>query len=82
MITVEIYSVARDCSCDFVVDEHTEIETVIDDVAQMMGQRERCEFKGDPSKLCLYSIEYGRILCRKNKLYDYGIKTGDKLYIV
>jgi uncharacterized ubiquitin-like protein YukD len=82
MITIEIYSVSLDCSCDFVVDEHSEIETVIDDVAQMIGQKERCEFTGDPSKLCLYSKESERILCHKNSLYDYGIKTGDKLYIV
>lgn len=82
MITVEIYSNMLDNSYDFVIDEHAQIETVIDDVAQMMGQRDRKEFTGEASKLCLYSKKIGRILSMNNSLFDYGIKSGDKLYLV
>ena len=82
MITVEIYSLLLDCSCDFVVDEHMEIDTIIDDVAQMLAQRERYDLVEDITKLSLYSQMKGIILCRKNRLHDYGIKTGDKLYII
>lgn len=82
MITVEIYSLLLDCSCDFVVDEHMEIDTIIDDVVQMLAQRERCDLAEDAFKMSLYSQKQGIILCRKNRLHDYGIRTGDKLYIV
>ena len=82
MITIEIYSQMLDIAYDFVLDENAEIRTVIEDVAQMMSQSDRGEFRGDASELYLYSMTNKTVLSPENTLFDCGIKTGDRLCIM
>lgn len=82
MITIVIYSHMTDRSYDFVIDEYTEVETVIDDVARMISQRGRNDFEGNISDMLLYSIKNSIVLNPKNTLRDYDIRTGDTLCMI
>ncbi|MGN0623819.1 MAG: hypothetical protein ACI4JA_07720 [Oscillospiraceae bacterium] len=82
MITVEICSVALDCSYDFRVDEFAEIEAVIEEIVQMFCRKEQCEAMEDCPEAVLYSKKAGHIFSGENCLNDYGVKTGDQLFLV
>ena len=82
MITIEIYSQVLDSKYDFVIDEYAEVETIIDDVVRMMCQRTRNNFSGNISELILYDVKNRIVFSPKNTLKDYGIKTGDTVYLV
>lgn len=82
MITIEIFSTQIDNSFDFVVDEHLPIREIAEDVVQMLDPRNAQQNETEGDGYAIYSRKIGAVLNMDNSLYDYGIKTGDRLYIV
>ena len=82
MITVEIYSALLDSVYDFRLDEFAEIDSVIEEVVQMFCQKNLCSSSQDTEHSFMYSEKNQCIFNGKNCLYDYRIKTGDRLVLI
>lgn len=82
MILVDIYVPVLDESYDFHVDEHTEIGILIEEVAEMICQKEQCPLEGDVEELTLWKQESRQRLSRCDTLYEVGVKAGEQLFLV
>ena len=82
MILVDIYVPSIDKCYDFQLNEEAKIETVIEEISEMVGQKERSSVVGDVSKLTLCDKRKRLILDGKATLASSGIVTGDSLILV
>lgn len=82
MIMVEIFIPLLDKRYDFQLDEHTQILFLLEDISEMICQKEQCEMKGDWRELLLCQRATGRKLPPESTLAECGIKIGDSLMLV
>lgn len=82
MILVDIYVPGVDKVYDFQLNENTPIATVVDEIAEMVGQKERSPLQGNASELLLCDKATGRILHGGDTLSGAGITTGRTLILV
>lgn len=80
MITVMVYSVMFETEYEFRIDDDTDISEIVEEIGEMICQREQCELSGDPSRFMLFSKQKKIVLDSKATLRDYGIKNGDSLF--
>lgn len=77
-----MYAPAYDQSYDMRVEEQTSIRRLMEEMAVLIGQKEKNPMAGAIEKLCLCSIERGEMLSREQCLQDYGIGNGYQFILI
>ena len=82
MILVDIYVPSTGNTYDFQLDEEIPVGNVIEEIGEMIGQKEHCQIVGDMAKLMLCTGKDKQILHRDYTLAECHIVTGDSLILV
>lgn len=82
MILVDIYVPAVGNVYDFQLDEDEKISAIVEEIGELIGQKEHCRIVGDISGLMLCSSENKRILPKNLSLSESGIQNGSSLFLV
>lgn len=82
MILVDLYVPSLSNSYECRIDETVPIANVIENVTELICQKEHCEFKGNIDNLCLYTYRLEAGMSKSSSLNDNGIKDGEKLILV
>lgn len=82
MILVDLYVPSMSNNYECRLDETVPIANIIENVTELICQKEHCEFKGDMDNLCLYVCRQESAMSRSSSLNDNGIKDGEKLILV
>ncbi len=82
MILVDIYVPSIGNTYDFQLDEEVPVGSVIEEISEMIGQKEHCRIVGDMTKLMLCAGKGRQILHKDYTLEQCHIITGDSLILV
>ena len=82
MILVDIYVPSVNRTYDFQLNEQIPICTLVDEISEMICQKEHSKIVGKTDELLLCVFETSRILNPQYSLEELGVKTGDKLLLV
>lgn len=82
MILVDIYVPSVEQSYDFRLDQNTKIATVVDELVELIAQKEKTDVVPNPKELLLCSREHEAILPPDYTLAQCGIATGAGLILV
>lgn len=82
MILVDIYVPAVGNVYDFQLDEEEKISTIVEEIGELVGQKEHCRIVGDIGDLMLCSGKDKMILSKNLTLAASGIRNGDSLILV
>lgn len=82
MILVDVFVPSVDKEYDFQLSETASISMVIEEISEMIGQKERTEIVGDVNRLQLCDQEKQCILDRKKTLEESGVVTGSRLILI
>lgn len=82
MILVDIYVPVIDRIYDFLLDGSKYVDAVIEDIADMICQKEQWQIDGDIKNLSLWITSEHRRLSKNLTLADNGIISGMRLMLV
>ena len=82
MILVDIYVPSVDRVYDFHLNEKAKVSVVIEEIAEMVSQKEHSQLIGDVSEMLLCEYSNNRVLDRNSTLENLGVCTGEKLILV
>lgn len=82
MVLVDVFVPSVDKEYDFQLSETAEISMVIEEISEMIGQKERTEIVGDVNRLQLCDQERQCLLDRNRTLAQCGVVTGSRLILV
>lgn len=82
MVLVDICIVSIDKTYDFNLDEDTPISVLIEEIGEMVSQKEKIMLEGKSEAFYLCSKKDHRILPKDSTLRKCQIRTGDYLLIV
>ncbi|MBQ4528380.1 MAG: hypothetical protein II998_09940 [Clostridia bacterium] len=82
MIIVDIAVEALDKTYDFKLDEEVTISKLIDDICEMLSQKEKCPSASDTEKLILCKASTGEILPHNLDLRSCKVVSGDSLMLI
>jgi len=82
MILVDVYVPSIDKSYDFQFDENAYVNTITEEIGELIGQKEHSRVVGNIEQLILCSRTTGIVLPRNLTLNQCKIKTGDSLILV
>lgn len=82
MILVDIYIPSLDKTYDFQVDENVSVESLIVEIAEMIGNETKSGKKLSVEKFLLCSRDQELIFQKTSSLQSYGIKNGSRLMLV
>lgn len=82
MILVDLTVTSVNNVYDFNLDENTTIDLLIEEISELIEQKEQCVLAGDRKRLVLCDMRDRRILPSNYTLYECGIQTGDSLLLV
>ena len=82
MILVDIFVTSLDKSYDFQLNENVRVETIIEEISEMVCQKEHMKVVGETSKLMLCDMFAYRVLEKEKTLSESGVSTGNKLMLI
>lgn len=82
MILVDVYSPALNKSYDFGLEEEAQISQIIEEIVEMICQREQCSLMENGMQFALCSETDKRILPPDCTVQSCGIKTGNRLILL
>lgn len=82
MILTDIYIPSLGERMDFRLDEEAKIGSLVEEMAEMIAQREQWEMGEWAKGLQLFSMELERPLNREGTLGGYGVKDGSPLILI
>ncbi len=82
MIVVDVAVPGVEQVYDFALDENAEIALVIEEIAEMISQKEHCGLCGSRDELLLCAYGGKAVLDRHATLKECGVVTGSRLLIV
>lgn len=82
MILVDIYAPAVGNVYDFQLDEEEKIGAIVEEVGELIGQKEHCQIVGDMGELMLCSRKDKQILSKSLTLVASGIQNGSSLILL
>ena len=82
MILVDIYVPSVDKTYDFQLDEDAYIYAIIEEIGELIGQKEHSQIVGDIENLMLCTVKDKKILSKNATLSGCGIRTGNSLILV
>ena len=82
MIIVNVKVPALEKVYNFSLDEKAKIKDLIEELVELIAQKERVPFGGDLAEMVLCCVENGEQCGKDNTLADYGIASGAELILV
>ena len=82
MILVDVTVPSVEKTYDFNLDENAQIALVIEEIAEMISQKEHCSIIGNKEDLLLCNYEGQVVLNKMASLKDYGLTNGNHLLLV
>lgn len=82
MILIDLYVPSLDKNYNFSLNENIKVESIIPEIIEMIEQKERTKFVGDPQKLSLFDRDKEMKLPYENTLKECFEKNGSKLILV
>lgn len=82
MILVDIHVPALGNVYDFQLDEDEKIGAIVEEIGELIGQKEHSRIVGDMGKLMLCSGEHKKILSRNLTLSEEHIQNGSSLILL
>lgn len=82
MIFVDVYVPSLDKEYDFNLDEHATVGVLIEEIAEMISQKEQCKIMGNTEDLMLCLQDVGGILLNHQTLEEGGVHTGSRIILV
>lgn len=82
MILVDIYVPAVGNVYDFQLDEEEKIGAIVEEIGELVGQKEHCQISGNIGELLLCSRENKQILPKNLTLSASGIHNGSSLILL
>lgn len=82
MILVDVFVPSVNKVYDFQLSETAPIYTVIEEISEMIGQKERAAIVGDPKELLLCDRKTHRVLEKNKTLSECNIITGHSLIFI
>jgi len=82
MILVELYVPSMDREYDFRLDETASILAVMEEVSELVAQKEQCSLAGQAQDLVLCHADAACILPLDGTLGGCGVKNGSRLVLV
>lgn len=82
MIIVDIKVPALEKVYNFSVEEKARVSDLIEEVVELISQKERLAFSGNLEEMVLCCVESGVQCDRSCTLSDYGISGGSELLLV
>ena len=82
MLMVDIYVPAVDKEYDFTLNADIKIRTIIEEIAEMIAQKEQAAIVGDVECFMLCDGDRNRVLPTNMTLGEFGIKTGSRMILV
>lgn len=82
MILVDVYVPSVEKTYDFQLNEAITVDVLIEEISEMIGQKEHSEVKGMVSGLILCEKSSRRVLNKNMTLAELGIITGNSLILV
>ncbi len=82
MVLVDVYVPSVDREYNFSLNENVSISTIIEEIVEMIGQKEQTKLAGNMRDICLISREKECILPDSSSLSECGIMTGALLILV
>ena len=82
MILVDIFVPSVNNVYDFQLDEYTPIGAIIEEIAELIEQKEHCKIVGDISGLMLCLQKDCRILPKDRSLRECRVQTGNSMLLV
>ena len=82
MILVDVTVPSVEKTYDFSLDENAQIALVMEEIVEMISQKEHCSIIGNKEDLLLCKYDAQIVLDKQATLKDCGIVTGNKLLLV
>lgn len=82
MILVDIYVPSIDKEYDFQLNETAHIYTIIEEIVEMIGQKEQTQLCGNVADMMLCVKGSQRVLQKKQTLAETGVGTGESLILI
>lgn len=82
MIIVDIKVPALEKVYNFSVEEKAKVSDLIEEVVELICQKEHLAFSGDLEEMALCFVEGGVQCDREQSLSDYGVTGGSELILV
>ena len=82
MVIVDVSVPALEKVYNLSLEEKAKIDDLIEEIVELVRQKEHLDFKGDHHELVLCAVESGVQMRRDKTLNDYGIVGGAELILV
>ncbi|MBP3593865.1 MAG: hypothetical protein J6J44_05005 [Lachnospiraceae bacterium] len=82
MILVDVFVPSMNNNYEFQLDENTKLDVLIEEITEIICQKEHCSLHGDRKKLCLCQYFGESLLDRGTTLAGNGIADGARLILV
>ena len=82
MILVDVFVPSLNNNYEFQLDETVRIELVIDEITEMICQKEHCNLSGNKSELYLCKYQGESIMERQTTLEQNQVTDGSRLILV
>ena len=82
MILVDIYVPAVGNTYDFQLEEEEKVCTLIEEIGELIGQKEHSRIAGDINGFMLCSCKGKKILSKNMTLAASGVQNGDSLLLL
>lgn len=82
MILVDITVPSVEHTYDFSLDENAPIALVMEEIVEMISQKEHCTIIGNREELLLCRYEGEIVLDRQSTLRECGVATGSRLLLI
>lgn len=82
MILVDMYVPSLGRDYNFSLDEKAVISNLLEEISEMIVQKEKCESVSEEKRFMLCSLEREEILKTDQTLEAYGIENGSRLLLI
>lgn len=82
MIIVNVRVPALEKVYNFSLEEKAKIRDLVEEIVELIVQKEGVQFGGKLEEMSLCSVENGEQCAKENSLSDYGIVGGSELILV
>ena len=82
MIMVDVVVPSVDKTYNFALNENVSVDTVVEEISEMIEQKEKITLVGNVSEFGLYDSDQKIALPKGNTLQECAIKNGSKLILV
>lgn len=82
MILVDVFVPSVDKTYDFQLNEVVSVGAIVEEISEMIEQKEHSKIVGDTSKLLLCDKDTQKVLDKSCSLSECGVTTGRSLILV